>query len=370
MPTRLHALLIVMLALCCGGGGCASIPQPAKPSAPPAAIAPDPKPANAAQSSVNAAAQDRLSKLSANVNAAATAPNIEASPVAVNELTVAQGRLSDVTPDANEVAAAAERRALVESGRAAEARANAEVAAGQGRDDAVRIVELQATATSERARADAAVAAYAAQAEKNRIENQKAIDAALAKAKQAREELDNAERSKQVAWCNKIGFSALGIAVALMVGGWLLGGLAAIRKMGPAAGLVAFVGLCALWAARVLGHPWFMPGMTLVIVVVTAWVVIWWRKHDKRGDINEELAKRGAKAKATLEKLVPTIDAVYREGTQTVEEVLATIKGGAKASIQDLLDSVLFSKLSSKLDQPEKDTVKAVRDTVDPVQLS
>jgi len=361
-------LLPLLLALSLAG--CSSVPPQAKPSAPPAAIAPDPKPANDAQSSVDAAAQERLSKLSANVNAAATAPNIEASPVAVNELTVAQGRLSDVKPDPGEVAAAAERRALVESGRAAEARANAEAAADQGRTDAIRIAELQAIATSERARADAAVAAYAAQAEKNRIENQKAIDAALAKAKQARDELDNAERSKQVAWCNKIGFSALGIAVALMVGGWLLGGLAAIRKMGPAAGLVAFVGLCALWAARVLGHPWFMPGMTLVIVAVIAWVVFWWRKHDKRGDINEELAKRGAKAKATLEKLVPTIDAVYREGTQTVEEVLATIKGGAKASIQDLLDSVLFSKLSSKLDQPEKDTVKEVRGTVDPIQLS
>jgi len=361
-------LLPLLLALSLAG--CSSVPPQAKPSAPPAAIAPDPKPANAAQSSVNAAAQDRLSKLSANVNAAATAPNIEASPVAVNELTVAQGRLSDVKPDPGEVAAAAERRALVESGRAAEARANAEAAADQGRTDAIRIAELQAIATSERARADAAVAAYAAQAEKNRIENQKAIDAALAKAKQARDELDNAERSKQVAWCNKIGFGALGLAVALMAGSWLLGGLAAIRKMGPAAGLVAFVGLCALWAARVLGHPWFMPGMTLVIVAVIAWVVFWWRKHDKRGDINEELAKRGAKAKATLEKLVPTIDAVYREGTQTVEEVLATIKGGAKASIQDLLDSVLFSKLSSKLDQPEKDTVKEVRGTVDPIQLS
>lgn len=361
-------LLPLLLALSLAG--CSSVPPQAKPSAPPAAIAPNPKPANDAQSSVDAAAQERLSKLRANVDAIVSAPNIEASPVAQNEGIVAQGRLSDVKPDPGEVAAAAERRALVESGRAAEARQNAEAAADQGRTDAIRIAELQAIATSERARADAAVAAYAAQAEKNRIENQKAIDAALAKAKQARDELDNAERSKQVAWCNKIGFGALGLAVVLMAGSWLLGGLAAIRKMGPAAGLVAFVGLCALWAARVLGHPWFMPGMTLVIVAVIAWVVFWWRKHDKRGDINEELAKRGAKAKATLEKLVPTIDAVYREGTQTVEEVLATIKGGAKASIQDLLDSVLFSKLSSKLDQPEKDTVKEVRGTVDPIQLS
>ena len=364
--TRLLPIALLALAGC--------VAQPVSKPAAPAGAGGQVVTAQTVASNAGAAAKDaekeRLSKLRANVDAIVSAPNIEASPVAQNEGIVAQGRLSDVTPDANEVAAAAERRALVESGRAAEARANAEAAADQGRTDAIRIAELQAIATSERARADAAVAAYAAQAEKNRIENQKAIDAALAKAKKAREELDNAERSEQVAWCNKFGFSALGIAAALMVGSWLLGGLAAIRKMGPAAGLVAFVGLCALWAARVLGHPWFMPGMTFVIVVVLVWVIVWWRKHDKRGDINEELAKRGAKAKATLEKLVPTIDAVYREGTQTVEEVLATIKGGAKASIQDLLDSVLFSKLSSKLDQPEKDTVKAVRDTVDPVQLS
>ena len=367
--TRLLHIDILALALLVLAG-CSSVSPQAKPSAPPATIAPDPKPANDAQSSVDAAAQERLSKLRANVDAIVSAPNIEASPVAQNEGIVAHGRLSDVTPDPVEVAAAAERRALQEAGRAAEARRNAEAAADQGRTDAVRIAELQATATSERARADAAVAAYAAQAEKNRIENQKAIDAALAKAKQARDELDNAERSKQVAWCNKIGFSALGIAVALMVGGWLLGGLAAIRKMGPAAGIVAFVGLCALWAARVLGHPWFMPGMTIALAVMLAWVILWWRKHDKRGDLNEELAKRGAEAKATLDKLVPVIDAVYREGTQTVEEVVETLKAKGKSSVQDLLDSVLFSKLSEKLDRPEKDAVKRVRDAVDPIQLS
>lgn len=364
--TRLLPIALLALAGC--------VAQPVSKPAAPAGAGGQVVTAQTVASNAGAAAKDaekeRLSKLRANVDAIVSAPNIEASPVAQNESIVAQGRLSDVKPDPVEVAAAAERRALQEAGRAAEARANAEVAAGQGRDDAVRIAELQATATSERARADAAVAAYAAQAEKNRIENQKAIDAALAKAKQARDELDNAERSKQVAWCNKIGFGALGIAVALMVGGWLLGGLAAIRKMGPAAGIVAFVGLCALWAARVLGHPWFMPGMTIALAVVLAWVILWWRKHDKRGDLNEELAKRGMEAKATLDKLVPVIDAVYREGTQTVEEVVETLKAKGKSSVQDLLDSVLFSKLSEKLDRPEKDAVKRVRDAVDPIQLS
>ena len=63
------------------------------------------------------------------------------------------------------------------------------------------------------------------------------------------------------------------------------------------------------------------------------------------------------------------IDAVYREGTQTVEEVVETLKARGKSAVRDLLDSVLFSKLSAKLDTPEKDTVKQVRDTVDPITL-
>ena len=64
-----------------------------------------------------------------------------------------------------------------------------------------------------------------------------------------------------------------------------------------------------------------------------------------------------------------TIDAVYRVGTQTVEEVVETLKARGKSTVRDLLGSVLFSKLSAKLDTPEKDTVKQVRDTVDPITL-
>ena len=363
--TRLLPIALLALA------GCVAQPV-SKPSAPAGAgeqIGSAQTDASNADAAAKAAEKERLEKLRANVDAAATAPNIEAAPVAVNELTVAQGRLADVRPDANEVAAAAERRALVESGRADEARQNALAAAEAGKRDAAVIAELRATAAKLATERDKLAADLITQAERNRVENQKAIDAALVKAKKARDELDNAERSEQVAWCNKIGFGALGVAVALMVGSWLLGGLVAIRKMGPAAGIIAFVGLCALWAARVLGHPWFMPGMTIVLVVVLTWVILWWRKHDKRGDRNEELAHRGAKAKATLDKLVPVIDAVYREGTQTVEEVAATLKGGVKATIQQLLEAVLFSPLSAKLDTPEKDTVKQVRDTVDPINL-
>ena len=368
-----HFAIITCMALAgCALAGCPKRQAAAKPSLPTGGVEQVVVAQGAATVASNTVAEaeaERLSKLRANIDSAAAAPNIEASPIAVNELTVAQGRLADVQPDAVEMAAAAERRALVESGRAEEARQNALAAAEAGKRDAAVIAELRTTADKLAAERDKLAADLIAIAERNRLENQKAIDAALAKAKKARDELDNAERSEQVAWCNKIGFSALGVAVALMVGSWLLGGLVAIRKMGPAAGIIAFVGLCALWAARVLGHPWFMPGMTIVLVIVLTWVILWWRKHDKRGDLNEELAHRGAKAKATLDRLVPVIDAVHREGTQTIEEVAATLKGGVKATIQQLLDAVLFSPLSAKLDTPEKDTVKQVRETVDPIKL-
>ena len=367
-----HLAAALVLAIAVFGGGCPRKRPVAAPAAPVGAgqqVSNAQAAANNAQTAATTADAGRLTKVRANIDAAATAPNIDAAPVAQNELIVAQGRLSDVKPDPAEAAAAAERRALVESGRAEEARQNALAAAEAGKRDAAVIAELRTTADKLAAERDKLAAELIAIAERNRLENQKAIDAALAKAKKARDELDNAERSEQVAWCNKIGFSALGVAVALKVGSWLLGGLVAIRKMGPAAGIIAFVGLCALWAARVLGHPWFMPGMTIVLVIVLTWVILWWRKHDKRGDLNEELAHRGAKAKATLDRLVPVIDAVHREGTQTIEEVAATLKGGVKATIQQLLDAVLFSPLSAKLDTPEKDTVKQVRETVDPIKL-
>lgn len=366
---RLAPIACLMLAVLCGG--CTTTPPQAKPATPAGVQAPDPKPANDAQASSDAAARDRLSKLSANVNAAATAPNIEASPVAVNELTVAQGRLSDVKPDPVEVAAAAERRALQEAGRAAEARANAEAAADQGRTDAIRIAELQATATAERARADAAVAAYAAQAEKNRIENQRAIDAAVAQAKRAIHDRDNAVLKDQIAWCNKIGFSALGIAVALLAGAWFFGGgLLGLKKLGPVVGLVGFVGVAALWLARILGNPWFMPVLTFLILSVTTWIAVWMVRHYRQKDLAAEVQARTAKLAAVAKDVVPVLDAAYENGRETVDQLAERVKAKVKAlradgiaTAQDVLDELVFDRISSKMDVTTKATVKEIRAT-------
>ena len=336
----LLALALLMLA------GCSSVPPQAKPSAPPATIAPDPKPANDAQSSVNAAAQERLSKLSANVNAAATAPNIEASPVAVNELTVAQGRLSDVMPDPVEVAAAAERRALVESGRAAEARANAEVAAGQGRDDAVRIAELQATATSERARADAAVAAYAAQAEKNRIENQKAIDAALADARKAQDKQRNAMLHEQAGKLTWIGIGCISAAISIAVLVSVFGSIMVLRRIGLYLLALAVVGFLFQGAAQIIAQPWVMWACAGVILVGCIWFGVWAWRHQKRGDLAAELAARSAKIAAVAKTAVPVWDAAYEDAT---------------SEIKAWLDAHVFDPLSSVMNREEKATVHEIR---------
>ena len=337
------ALVLLMLSL----GGCVSTPTPqAKPSAPPAAIAPDPKPANDAQSSVNSAAQERLSKLRANVDAIVSAPNIEASPVAQNEGIVAQGRLSDVTPDANEVAAAAERRALVESGRAAEARQNAEAAADQGRTDAVRIAELQATATSERARADAAVAAYAAQAEKNRIENQKAINAALAEARKAQDQQRNAmlhEQAGKLTWIG-IGCISAAISIAVLVG--FFGSITVLRRIGLYLLALAVVGFLFLGAAQIIAQPWFMWACAGVILVGCFWFGVWAWRHQKRGDLAAELAARSAKVAAVAKTAVPVLDTAYEQ---------------ANAEVKAWLDANVFDRLSSMMNRDEKATVHEIR---------
>ena len=348
MPTRHPTLGSVLLAglLCAALGGCASPHPQAKPSVPPSVTAPDPKPANDAQAATDAAAQDRLSKLSANVNAAATAPNIEASPVAVNELTVAQGRLSDVKPDPVEVAAAAERRALVEAGKADEARHNAEAAAGQGRTDAARIAELQATATSERVRADAAVAAYAVQAEKNRISNQKAIDAAIDDAKKAQDRQRNSMLHEQAAKLTWIGIGCISAAISIAVLVGFFGSILMIRKLGAYLLALAVVGFLFLGAAQIITQWWFMWACAGVILIGCIWFGVWAWRHQKRGDLAEELASRTAKVAAVAKTAVPVWDAAYESAT---------------AETRAWLDANVFDRLSSTMNRDEKATVHEVR---------
>lgn len=338
LPLLLALVLMLMLLML---SGCVTTPPQAKPSVPPGVTAPDPKPANDAQAATDAAASDRLSKLSANVNAAATAPNIEASPVAVNELTVAKGRLSDVTPDPVEVAAAAERRALVEAGKAEEARQNAEAAAGQGRTDAARIRELEATAATLTAKYDASVAAYAAQAEKNRLSNQKAIDDAVARA-------NNVVLKDQVAKLNWFGFSCLAGAALIGALGVGLGGLVAAKRVVPLVVGLLLLGFGALGAAQIVGAWWFLWAVGAAILVVCGGFGIWAWRHYKARDLAAELAARSAKVAKVAQDTLPVLDTAYETAT---------------GEIKDWLDEHIFNRLSSVMDKSTKATVHEIRAT-------
>ena len=342
----------LLLALLCAG--CTTQPD-TKPAAPPEARQPvgdATQASNEAQAAADAAARERLGKLRANVDAAAAAPNIETSPIAVNELTVAQGRLSDVTPDPVEVAAAAERRALQEAGRAEEARANATAAADVGKKDAARIRDLEAEATILRSERDRIAAEFAAQAEKNMLAQQKAIDAALDREK-------NQVRNDQVAKLNWVGTGCLGAAVASIALVGFFGGLALLRRVAPFAGILAFCGLSAFAAAQLIGAWWFLPAMLAVLGIGATWFGVWMWKHQKRGDLAEELRVRSEKVAAVAKTAVPILDAAYDNGTATLKELAEKL--GPLATVRDYLDEHVFTPLSKRMDASTKTAVHEIR---------
>ena len=336
MRPLLLTLAIVLLA------GCPKAAPVAKPAAPMGAgeqVVAARSAASSAAANTQAAEADRLARLRANVDAAAAAPNIEAAPVAVNELTVAQGRLSDITPDPQEQAAAAERRALVEAGRAEEARQNALAAAEAGRRDAALIVELRATAARLAAERDKLTAELIAQAERNRIAN----EAALAK---ARDEARNGVLRSQVAWLNRIGFGCMAVAIGSLGIGLAIGGVAAIRRVGPLAVISGVGALLCFGTAQIVGAPWFLWAVGAVMLVLVTWFAVWAWKHQKRGDLAAELATRTAKVAAVAQTAVPVLDAAYEQ---------------ADESTRRWLDAKIFDRLSSLMNREEKATVHEIR---------
>lgn len=334
------ALIIILLAATLTG--CPKGDPVARPAAP-LGVGAEVVAANSAAVAAAVAAADagdkRLSKLKANVDAIVADPNLSAVPAAQNEALVAQGRLAGVVPDPAEVAAVAERRSLVETGRAPEARAAAEAAADQGRAEAERIGELEAEAKRERARADAVCVAFTAQAARNMVANQKAIDSAL-------DAQRNGVLKNQVSWLNRIGFGCLAGA-ALVVGlGIGFGGLAIIRRVVPLAVALTVIGLFAFGAAQILGAWWFLPAVGVAGSGAAIWFGVWAWRHYKREDLAQELAAHAAKVAGVAQTAVPVLDAAYEQ---------------AEAPIKAWMDAHIFDRLSSLMDREGKATVHAIR---------
>jgi hypothetical protein len=315
--------------------------QPAAPIGTGANVSSATAHANAAQTAAGSAEAERLGKVRANIDAAAVAPNIDSAPVAVNELTVAQARLADVAPDPAEVAAAAERRALVEAGRAEEARAAAQVAAADGKRDATRIRELEDEAMRLQAERDRIAAEFVAQAERNRIENQKAIDAALAQAAAAEDARKDAVRKKQIVLLNWIGALAIVAAGAIVgIGGMFAGfSLPVIKRLVPASACCCLVGLFVFAAAQFIASRWFWPvmGGGTVLALLGGGAYLYRSERAK-----QKAAQKAAVADATR----PVLDAAYESGTAKLTEVAAQLKSDGSATVQDLLDAIVFKPLS------------------------
>ena len=341
-------LLPLLLALLLALAGCVAQPvsKPAVPAGAGEQIGSAQTDASNADAAAKAAEKERLERLRANVDAAASAPNIEAAPVAVNELTVAQGRLSDVKPDASEVAAAAERRALVEAGRAEEARQNALAAAEQGRKDAAELTILRGEAARLALERDKLARDLLTQAERNRLDNQKAIDAALAEARKAQDQQRNAmlhEQAGKLTWIG-IGCISAAISIAVLVG--FFGSITVLRRIGLYLLALAVVGFLFLGAAQIIAQPWFMWACAGVILVGCFWFGVWAWRHQKRGDLAAELAARSAKVAAVAKTAVPVLDTAYEQ---------------ANAEVKAWLDANVFDRLSSMMNRDEKATVHEIR---------
>ena len=299
-----------------------------------------------ASAAADTAESERLSKLRANVDAAAKAPNIEAAPVAQNEIIVAQGRLSDIKPDPQEIANAAERRALVEQGRATEARQNAVAAAEQGRKDAAELINLRAEAKRFAAERDRLASELVAQAERNRVENQKAINDAIAAAKKASDEQHNSMLKSQAGKLTWIGIWCISAAISIAVLVGFFGSLIVLRKVGLYLLALAVVGFLFLGAAQIIAQPWFMWACAGAILIGCIWFGVWAWRHQKRGDLAAELAARTTRVAAVAKTAVPVLDTAYES---------------ASAEVRAWLDANIFDRLSSAMNRDEKATVHEVR---------
>ena len=349
------------------------LPQaPAKPASPLAAAG-DRADAATANADGRADARDAktgelLSKLKANVVSARAANqgNPDAAPrtKVEGELGVAEGRLTNVSPDPAELAAAAQRDLLVEQGRAAEARSAYDRATKDAQGQAAEVARAQQEAAGARLERDtaraqekAALAGFQAELERNRAANQRALDDLRAA---HQKELDDAHQQvlkDQVRWLNWAAAGCSALAVLSFGLAAAFGGLVALRAVAPFSAILGFSGLVAFGLAQVVGAWWFKWSVLGAVLVVLG-VVIWWvLKKQKEGTLKADAEEKAARLTSALKTMVPVIDKVYDEGTTELTELSAK---GMK-TVRDLLDTLVFQPLGNKMDKDDKAVVHAIR---------
>lgn len=283
---------------------------------------------------------ERDGKLRANIDHARekNQDNPDGPPKTVvdGDLQVAQGLLADVKPDPIELAARQRDATLVESGKAAEARASYDKAAG----DAVKLAGELAVAKQEldqaRAAEKQAVTALLAQAEKNRVATEKL----LADQKRAYDEALEKERKAFFVWIGRA------LVVAAIICG-LIGAFSTYTTIQTGdifkavvrgvvwATFAAFFIACA-WT---INQPWFkwviIGGAGIIVVTVAVMIRINWKDAIEKKK-NIERTHEADEAESTLHRIVNVVDENFPDGHDVFTKVQMALNTNQKALLDEL----------------------------------
>jgi hypothetical protein len=292
----------------------------------------------AAISNLTASDAQTHASVAANVETArkanGTQPESPARATVEGELSLAAMRL-DSAPSPTELLAGEQRARALAEGRTEEAR----MLYAQAISEATQEARARAKAETD---LQAAIAAQAKAAEQYQRDLAALKADQVAKLEAARNEV----MRDQVRWLNRA--SAACAALALSAIGLCLafGGFAALRIAGPFAGLCGFAALASFGLAQIVGAWWFkwaaLGGCAIVAAAAAAW--IW--KHYKTGDLREQAESKAARYGTALKQIVPVLDDAYEH---------------AEASAKEVLDKLIFSRLSSAMNTSEKATIHKVR---------
>lgn len=310
--------------------------------------------ANAVANSATAAAAAKVDARDARVKANVTAAkewntlNPEGNPKfgVDSELMVALDNFSDVTIDPVEQAAAASRRALIEAGKASEARAAYDKANAQAQGYAAELITAKAAEKDAANTRDAAISAEGktvettnAQLAQNQKDNQAQID-------KAKKDAIAGVTHQQATWLNILGAAAL---VAFGVSVWVASMSGNVIAGAKSAWPFAVFSVICFGLAQIVSQPWFVYAV-LGSLVVASGLAVWWAVKQHQIALAKTAAEQKAATVASaLQHVVPVLDTAYTAATPEVKQVM---------------DTTIFDKLNVNMDAADKATIHDVRSTL------
>jgi hypothetical protein len=291
-----------------------------------------------AQAVALAKAKENEGKVLANVQAAkasnASQPPSHATTVVDGELGIAEQRLSGTQVDLAEKAAAAERAALVMSGKVEEARKAYETSKSEATESAKAVALAQADALQKKQESEAA-----RQHEKDTILK---FQAEILKDSQDTErkfnELKSAEAKAQALWLRILA----GVCLIIFLAGTGFGQLAGAKIVWP----FGVASLLLFGLAQIVTKTWFL-WATGGVLAVLAGVMGWWIwQHYKQGDLLKATKEKEVKLREVASAVVPVLDKAYTT---------------ADASVKAWLDEHIFNTLNKNMDASAKATVHEIK---------